>query len=181
MKSETLVETVLIVVLAVYGVHLARELRGLTSETARRRSFVSSASDNLALQSVNGIDVFGQLVNKVVPVGAKRFVIFGFRNSTLQDDVRFWSDAARLLPADGSVRLLAYCDGTPCVDTVKHSYQSLGFPVVAYGEPGSLQAVSAADTKGNCIVLSAGLMTVGKVLWRQPNTNPSDVVRLVSQ
>jgi hypothetical protein len=180
MKVVVVVEAALVAALAVFGVRLASEARALDRKSDVMKSQVSS-NWGIVLQSVTGIDVSGHLVGDVIPPGTKRFVVFGLRGATLQQDLNFWISAAALLAKDGGIHFVGFCDDEPCADGVRHLAQPLSFPVIAYGEASGSQAVINADAEGNCILLSGGLATAGKVSWRRPDMNPSTLALLVAQ
>jgi hypothetical protein len=172
------VEAALVTVLAVYGVHLGREARELDSNAAELKR-IAIVNGNIVIRSLSGIDASGGMVNKVIPPGTKRLVVFGLRGRTLERDVHFWGSAASLLLKDSRVRLVAFCDSSACAQAVRRSYQSLSFPVIAYGEANASQAVLSADEQGNLILLSGALQTIGKVRWRGDDVTPAGVSRLV--
>jgi hypothetical protein len=175
-KSEILIETILVGALAIYGVRLAKEIRTLRLQPDRQQ-FLATANERLALHSVTGIDTSGQLVNKIIVPGTKRFMVFGLRNSNLAEDLSFWSNAAALVHKDGGISFVGFCDSKACVEAVRSNYQSLRFPVIAYGEAVSSQALLNADAEGNFILLDGGLRTISTMQWRQPGLTPEYIVR----
>jgi hypothetical protein len=126
-----------------------------------------------------GIDVSGQMVNKIIPPGTKRFVVFSLRGTTLEHDLNFWGGLATLLQKESGIRLVGFCDTSACVEGVGHLSQSLRFPVIAYGDAGASQAVLNADAQGDLILLSGALETISKVRWRGEDVTPASVTRLV--
>jgi hypothetical protein len=178
MKVHIAIEAALVAVLAVYGVRLARNARMLDLQANEGR-YLAVAGERIAFQSVTGLDATGRFVNKVIPPGTKRFVVFALRGSTFQDDLNFWNGVAALLPKDRGIRLLGFCDGTACAETLRSANQQGSFPIIVYGEATSSQAIINADTQGNLILLSGALATVGKVSWRGADDTPASVARLV--
>lgn len=178
MKVYVAVEAALIAVLAVYGIRLGREARTLNSQADGFKE-IAMTSGNIVLRSLAGIDASGQMVNNVIPPGTKRLVVFSLRGRTLEQDLHFWSSAASLLSKESGVRLVGFCDTSACAQAVRDLYQSLSFPVIAYGEANALQAVLSADEQGNLILLSGALQPLGKVRWRGEDVTPSSVSRLV--
>jgi hypothetical protein len=178
MKMEVVVEAVLVSALAVYGIHLGREARALNSNADQLKG-LSMANGNIMIRSVSGIDAVGAMVNKVITPGTERFVVFALRGRALDRDLHFWGSAASLLSKDSRVRLLAFCDSRACAQAVRLSYQSLSFPVIAYGEAKTSQAVLSADERGELVLLGGALQTIGKFRWRGEDVTPADVTREV--
>src|ERR1022692_2004117 len=177
MKIEVVIEAALVAVLAVYGVHFATEARTLNSEADELRGILANGSTQI--RSIMGIDVSGQMVNKIIPPGTKRFVVFSLRGTTLEQDLNFWGGLAALLPKESGIRFVGFCDTTACAQRVGHLYESLSFPVIAYGDAGASQAVLNADAQGDLILLSGALETISKVRWRGEDVTPASVTRLV--
>jgi hypothetical protein len=178
MKLEVLVEAALLIALSVYGVRLGREARTMNSH-ADELNRIAITNGNIVIRSVSGIDASGEMVNKVIPPGTKRLVVFRLRQRTLEQDLHFWSSAASLLSKESGVRLVAFCDTSACAQAVRQFYQSLSFPVIAYGEANASQAVLSADEHGNLILLNGALQTVGMVRWRGEDVTPADTTRRV--
>jgi len=134
-------------------------------------------SDRLPLTSIGGIDASGQLVDMTSPTRAKRFVVCGFRNSTLQQDIDVWTAVATRLAAHPDVRIVGYCDGDSCAQTVKKTRPQLPFTMIAHGEVVTSQALLSADARGDCVLLNDKMRAIRRVSWRMPERSPVDLAK----
>jgi len=178
MKAEVLLEIALIAVLAVFGVRLSKEIRALDSRAIVQQSRAVS-SERSAIYSLTGINPSGQVINRLIPPGTKRFVVFGLRGVTIQEDLNFWSGVDALIPPSSGVRLVGFCDGNVCANALQSSPHSSTFPVIAYGDATGSQAIVYADAQGSFILLDGGLKPLSRIKWRSSELVPADIVRQV--
>ncbi|MDR3578190.1 MAG: hypothetical protein P4L50_30375 [Anaerolineaceae bacterium] len=179
---ETIVELILIAVLGVYGAQLAIRLNGepWRSLTMAAKDTTRSSS-GLIFQSEEGIDVFGSRIHHAPPPAVTGTVAFVLRGDSIRADLKFWRKVKALLPNNGRIRLVGYCDGMVCRDTVKKAVGGRDFPVIAYGEIASSEALIDADAQGNCILLHEEWPLPKSLTWRATGVTPEKVAQEVQQ
>lgn len=175
---EVVIEIALAGALAACAVPLSKEIGAVRSQADFERT-IAAKNQQIILRSTGGIDVSGRLVYEVLPQNAKRFVIFGLRHSTLQEDVRLWSAAVALLATEPDVHVIGYCDGAACAESVTNANQSLDFTIIAYGEAAAVQAVLNADAQGNLLVSDGRMMPLRQIRWRIPGQVAANIVKEV--
>jgi hypothetical protein len=179
MKKQILVEVILIAVLEVYAGLLTRQTKASLLRVDAAHSVVSANEKIAVLDSVTGIDVLGNVVFPVPPHDARYFAAFVLRDASIRDDLNFWRGVAGSLSKRSGVRLVAYCDGTACAQTIRNSPQSTDFPVIVYGETVGSQALLNADARGNFLLLDRQRHMLGPIAWRTPGQTPQTVLAKV--
>jgi hypothetical protein len=174
-----LVQLALIGVLAVCAMSLGKQLdatrSGITIERSR-----AAINERVRLTSIAGVDVRGT-VRETLPEQAKRFVVPGFRSSTIDQDISLWTAVAALLADEPDIHIIAYCDDARCAEAASKLPPSPRFTVIRYGEPSNSQAVLYADGRGDCFVLSPEMKTLRRIAWRTPGRVAEDIAREVRQ
>ena len=180
-RAESLIGIVLIVSLVFCGVRFTRSLHALSqrSEDEERRSLGSDHSR--VFRSETGVDVWGNQVHPLPYPMEPKTLVFMFRGSTLARDVEFWRNVDQLLPKGSGIRLVAYCDGRECTEAVRKSVKPPGFPVVAYGELTSSEAIVDADVAGNALLRSEEVIQAKSISWRTAGITPGNIVKEASQ
>lgn len=169
----------LIAILAVFASALRKDVVALRSAAASERR-LAEKNNGLVVTGAAGIDPSGALVNTTVPPEVKRIVVFCLRTPALQGDVSTWEAVASLLIDKSDVRLIAYCDGAACAEHFRNRGPSPHFPVIAYAQPGSAQAVINADSQGAFVILDNHGVQLRTVKWRG-RMHPLDIAREVSK
>jgi len=169
-----LIESVLI---GVFAVH-AWSLLGKTPLSMKGRARLLSET-NLALKFTGGkgLGIHGERIDVSVGPAPKRVAAFLLRSTSLHDDVGFWMEVAKLLPARSIVRLVAYCDGDACVQALRKSPETSTFPIIAYGEVVDSEAVLNADLQGAFVASDHA----GSISWRTRGQTPETIVRELLQ
>jgi hypothetical protein len=178
-KNESSIGIVLIIILGFYGWLLAKQTRALSEQTKTAQA-IADANQTLGFLSESGIDVSGRLVSPFWPPGTKHTLVFMLRGTTVRADLDFWRNVATLLPKDAGIRLVGYCDGDDCANFVRSDARLPDFPVIAYGEILSSQALVNADAQGNGLLLldqKKHPLSSKRVGWRAPGQTPFNVVR----
>jgi hypothetical protein len=168
MKAHLLIEIVLIAILGVHGWLL---LDGMppSRETVERSA--AEANQRLRLLDGRGVGVQGDHIDLGPHSEDDRVVAFILRHGTLLEDLNFWREVSELLSSSSGARLLAYCDGAACVQSVTAHLRNGDFPVLAYGETVASQAVFNADLQGNFVIAREP----NGVPWRRSGIEPMDV------
>jgi hypothetical protein len=172
LSNATLQAVLLLLVLSFYGWSLVKDVGRL--ELWRKRQAFIASDDNAYVES-SGIAVDGKAISGGTLSGRKH-VAFLLRNKSLQDDLNFWTQVNTLLGSRTIIGLIGYCDSQQCVDAIR-TLRPLPFPVLAYGEAVSIQAVADADAHGLAIVKVAGAQTRSKIVWRKTGSAPQTVVQ----
>lgn len=164
-------EAVAVVALALVGWRLQREGSAFTKlaafEDARAR-----ADDSAVLRSVRGVGVNGRMITGAFPAGTKLVVAFFARSGTAAADIGFWRSVERDLPRGAGIRIAGYCAGAACAVARTLLRSRPSFPVVAFAEPESGQAVLNADSLGRCLLLSPGGFSRSGPVWRLAGVTP---------
>lgn len=126
--------------------------------------------------SIAGVDIDGT-IRDVLPDRAKRFVVAGFRSSTIDRDVALWTAVAESLTEEPAVHVIAYCDDAVCADKARKAPRSPRVTVLRYGEPSNVQALLYADDRGDALVLSPQMEVLEKIPWRTPYRRAEDIVQ----
>lgn len=172
-KTETIL--ILVVVLVLAGV-AARQITSLVHIKHLEHQQAESVNETQYFQSEYGIDVSGRPVTPLPVQLEDRTLIFLLRGSQLKSDLAFWRDASALVEPSKKLRLVGYCDGPECISGVRADGQALNFPVIAYGESTSAQALIAADLQDNAVLRSEQWFTPKTVLWRAAIRTPAAVI-----
>jgi hypothetical protein len=173
-KLESVTMIALAAALSASAVPLMEQIRNLRSETASQYEVLAS-NQRLVPISTKGIDVHGRLVTDL-PTGAKRIVLVGIRNSSLQDDLRFWRTVLTLPNGLFDVHVFAYCDGAACSDAAARVTQNPGMTIMAFGETVTVQSVFNADGTGALFLEDGKMRPLRRVDWRGPGRTPETVV-----
>jgi len=171
LKPHILVEGVLVGMLSAHAWSLHARLP--ISAEMRERSAIE-ANRRLRFQDGRGVDINGVRVEGVREPGTRRVVGFLLRAASLEEDLRFWSEVARVLPRTSGVRLVSYCDGPDCVARARRVRPD-AFPVIAYGEVVDSQAVLNADAGGSFVISNSEVAAA----WRNGALKPEDIARRV--
>jgi hypothetical protein len=167
-----IVELVLMVLLAGYGYTLSGE----TLRDERREAAQVEANMRLGIGRYTGFDISGRRVEPAATEGVDRVVTFLLQADGLKSDLAIWQEVAQDLnaPHHGSVRLVAFCDGSRCAKDLGALAHSLAFQVMMYGEVVDAQAVFNADLLGECLVQKGGAQAFG-VRWRDVERTPEGI------
>lgn len=179
-KFETVCGSILIIAFVILGIVLTRRVVDVPWKLLIVNNASRSENTDLIFQSENGVDVHGVRVRHEPPPAVVGTVVFMLRGVTIRADLDYWHAVAALLPKDSRVRLIAFCDDAICRKAAKATTGS-DFPVVAYGEVESSEALIDADAKGNCVLLREEWPLPKNVRWRTPEVTPAVVVREVLQ
>lgn len=175
MKSGTISATLLVAILCYYGWMMSRNARAL-DRRVEQQQLIASRNRTLLVQSERGIDAFGHPVDSLPADADERTVTFLLHGQHLTTDLEFWLQVESLLPKNSTVRLIAYCDGEVCVNAIRHAEPSPNFPVLAYGEITSSQAVINADMDGDSILQIGSGLGLRKIPWRAQRQTPQRLV-----
>jgi hypothetical protein len=178
MKTRMIAQIVLIATLYVCGASLVKDIQKLRSEAANER-WLAESNKRLRVNSAAGIDTSGRVVYEVLPDGVKRIVVFGLRHASVHADTELWSEATGLLAKERAVHVIGYCDGTSCVDYLKHTIPLPPFTIIAYGQAAAAQAVVNADEQGAFVLLDGRARELRRVSWRRPALRAAEIVREV--
>jgi hypothetical protein len=170
MKAHLVIESVLIAILGIHGWFLLDKMPP-TREAVERSA--TEANQRLRLLDGRGIGVQGDPIDLGPHLEGQRVVAFLLRHGTLSEDLNFWREVGRLLPPSSRVRLLAYCDGAACVQSVTAQIKEGDFPILAYGETVAAQAVFNADLQGNFVIAREP----GGTSWRHSGIQPVDIAK----
>jgi hypothetical protein len=175
-KSEIVVAAVLIALLSYYGSLLTRDAWSLRRLPQAKQAIVAS-NQNLVFQSEAGIDISGRPVHPLPPPQAERTIVFLLHGASIGIDLDFWRQVESLLPESGGVRLVGYCDGDNCADSVRKNGIRPSFPVIVYGEITDSQALINEDARGYSILRSERWFRSKSVAWRISGSTPQSVVK----
>jgi hypothetical protein len=176
LMNQTLQAVLLIAILGFYGWQLTRNawiLHGLP----QMQQVTSDRNRTLVFQSEAGIDILGRPVYPIFASGTKRTIIFLLRSASVKKDLDFWRQVESLLAKNTGPRLVGYCDGDECAEAVRHDARPTDFPVVAYGEITSTQALVNADAEGSAILRNGSLMGPKRLAWRAQGKTPQSVIQ----
>lgn len=120
----------------------------------------------LTFQVESGIDVNGHPVYALPPSKAQRTIVFLIRGTNVDADLNFWRQVQALRPNQSSLRLVGYCDGEVCAKAVSHASRPSDFPVIAYGELISTEAVVDQDLDGKAVLRDEGWLQPKQIEWR---------------
>jgi hypothetical protein len=162
-----------VICLIVAGVRLTTIRLTLGKDSAQR---TNTASYTQYLQLEAGIDIWGKVVHALPATVEDRGLIFLLRSSSLDADIKFWREAAKLAEKYPSLRLVAYCDGQDCAKRLVEANQVLPFPVISFGEIAGTEALFQNDRDGNAIVRSERWFTPRSVEWRAAGSAPEKVI-----
>jgi len=166
---------ILVALLGFYSIRLAWSIHSIRQWSQAARS--ADRSSDLVFQSEAGISVWGDPVYPVSAKQAQRTIVFLLHGDKIGSDLAFWHRVKLLVPSDAGLRLVGYCDGIVCADAVRHEANRSDFPVIAYGEVISSQALINADAKGNSILRSEQWLHSKNIKWHTPMSTPSIVVQ----
>ena len=172
---ETVIAAAIAVILALFAYKLALDVRVLRASVSLDRAVVTNKS--LAFQFESGIDIQGKAVVPWPPAEAQRTIVFLLHGRSIARDIAFWKSVKALRANETVLRLVGYCDDSQCVEYLQTSAKDLDFPVIAYGELISGQALVNSDFQGYSLVRSEGWLLPRQVSWRKPSDTPSNVIR----
>jgi len=175
MKSDTVVGMALIAILTWYGCLMAGRTRILIHRPDVEQTFIDQ-NEKLQFETARGIDVSGNVVVAFRSPGAQRAIVFMLRGDNIQRDLTFWSTVSSLRSDTRGLTLIAYCDGKSCDDAVRLAVSDLPFPVIAFGEVTSSQALFNADAEGYGFVVNKGTGHSSKLGWRGESHTPQRVL-----
>lgn len=174
LTNTTVQALLLILVLAFYAWLLGHDVITLKREQEYQ---ARTAHINLSIAYIqpSGIDIYGKQV-VASSLGAKRNIVFLLRNESLQNDLNYWSHVKTLLDSNKEIGLVGYCDSQLCAESMRKG-PSLAFPVLAFGEAASIQAVANADANGEAILKKVGTPSQSKISWRGAENYPQRVAQ----
>lgn len=170
----------LIAALGYFGWQLGRSVRTLRQQP-RRQQLIFNKSQQTVFTAEAGIDVWGTPVSPLPPPQAKRTIVFMVRGSSAEQDLSFWRSVESLLPKNDGIRLVGYCDGKACVNTVRREANPIDFPVIAYGELDGSQALLNEDARGHAVLRSEQWFIPKSIAWRSPARTPRILAKEISQ
>lgn len=177
-NGETLNAILLIAILGFYGCRLANEAWTLHQRGQMLQAVVDQ-NRKLVFGLEAGIDVSGTPVHVQTLNSTKRTIVFLLHGASIKADLKFWRSMEAALPVDSALRLVGYCNNDTCAEAVRREAPVADFPVIAYGEIVSSQALVNADGDGNAILRNASHLETRYVAWRVPGKSPEDVAREV--
>lgn len=184
-RVEVLLGIVLVCVLGIYGDLLSRQMSRIQAlHQAQRVAVASIALENesLAFAPESGFDVSGKQIAPVLPQWSKETMVFMLRAASLGADLNYWQTVERLIPkrVPPLVSLVGYCDGQKCIDLVRRDLKPPDFPVIAYGEATSSQALFNADAAGDFFLFFEQSHQVKRLQWRAANETPLSLVQEIN-
>ena len=176
-KSLPINSLLLLAILGFYGWHLGRDYLALR-KWPENQANLSARNNTLVFRTAAGIDIHGNhIVDSAKASGVKRTVGFLIRTSHVRRDVEFISRVQQLLASRPEIRVVAFCDGIACSHSGLVGDGALGFPIIAYGEVVSTEAVVNADALGLCVMRDSTRGDSRRTSWRSEKDSPATVVQ----
>ena len=173
MRGPVLAEVVLIAALGIVGWVIIGRMPPSPADSERS---AHEANLRLGFRDARGIGLRGERIESGQLAQTTRVAAFLLRSSSLSDDLSFWRDVARLLPAASGVRLVGYCDGRACTDASRLRPEVAPFPIIVYGEAVDSQAVINADMLGAFVSADNGAEVGGEIIsWRVAGQEPDTI------
>jgi len=173
LTNATLQSVLLLIVLSLYAWSLVKDLATLEQW---RKAQAALARDDVAYGESSGVSVVGTAIHAPA-LSRGTDMVFVLRHKSLQNDLSFWQQVKAAMGAEKLVGLVGYCDSQLCVEDVR-TMAPPPFPVLAYGEAASIQAVMDADVHGLALVIKGAVgRSVSRIHWRKPGTTPQAVVQ----
>lgn len=179
MKKILFVQILFICILGASGWYLFGLMKKAESNNINQKRV--ERNNDLVFASGAGIDIFG---NEIEPFlvnnrdGTEAFAVaFLLRHDSLDNDLKFWNEAASLLSELDTVRLTAYCDDARCVEAVRKNPDMARFTILEYGAVVDMQAVFNSDANGEFCL--RGDRTLKKIKWRDGTLTLNDIVNII--
>jgi len=173
MKKNKILEIFLICFLGITGWYLFSVAEKLKSNNPELQEI--ERNNSLVFMDGVGIDVMGNIVDSVFALEdnaiKRRVAAFLLRYDSIDDDLKFWNEVNRHLAGLDTVRLMAYCENSRCVDVIRKNPDVAHFTVLKYGEAIDMQAVIGADLTGEFWLRGDRSR---KINWRDERVTPFD-------
>jgi len=175
-KKRIVLEIVLICILGITGWYLFDNMKQVELNSPERKSIENF--NRLVFSDGAGIDVMGNYIDSVLTNkvdGEESFVAaFLLRYNSLDSDLIFWNEVKKhLFDLDvATVRLIAYCENSQCVEAIRENPNVTSIPILEYGEVSDMQAVISADATGDFWLFGKQYK---KIEWRNADLSPFDI------
>jgi len=179
-KSAVVNSWLLIGILTYCGWRLYEDFRVLRSQPARLQAIAAKDQDTV-FQAEAGVDAWGHIVSPLPKDRATRTVVFMVHGATASDDLEFWNKVDEHLAISDRIRLVGYCDGDKCSNTVRLNNDAARYPIIAYGEISGAQALINADSAGRAVVRSDQYNNPKYVTWRDASATPAKIASELHQ
>jgi hypothetical protein len=165
-SNPTLHAALLLIILSFYASSLLKDVSTFKQGQAR---LAVTQTRQVGFKDPIGISIDGISLDRA-SLHSERYIAFLLRNQSLRSDLSFWDQVNVLLGSRAEIKLIGYCDGQSCADSIR-TLPKPSFSILAYADAVSAQAVANADAEGLAVLKVAG-RSRSSIAWRGKGATP---------